>query len=72
MIIRFEEIKNSTVSLIIDELGNYLGKMYTDEIIECLLDGMEPLEEEEYTFWHVNKLTLDAKLRVGTLKTDTQ
>lgn len=55
MLVRFEEIKDSDIVLVVDELGKYLGKTRIDMLYDCIIDDKEPIEEDEYTFWFVNK-----------------
>lgn len=56
MLVRVESVKNSDVILIINELGKFIGQ--TNEIeffISCTLKDKDPIEEDGYTFYFVNK-----------------
>jgi hypothetical protein len=55
MLVRIEEIKNSDIVLVIDEVGKYQGKMYFADFAECINQDVEPLEEDDYIFWSVDK-----------------
>jgi hypothetical protein len=63
MIIRVENIKDSDVVLVVSELDKYIGKMYFYEFVECLDDTREPIEEDEHTWWFVDKVKINKLLK---------
>ena len=55
MIVRVEEVRNTDTVLVVDELSRYLGKMFFSDFADCIVKDSEPIEEDNYLFWHVNK-----------------
>ena len=56
MLVRLESIKKSRHVLVIDELGKYLGSVEElDFFLECANVHLEPIEEDGYIFFHVDK-----------------
>jgi len=56
MIVRLENVVNSKSVLIVDELSRYIGQ--TDEIeffTSCINIHLEPLEEDGYIYYFVDK-----------------
>lgn len=62
MLVRFEEIKDSNVVLIVDENQKYLGKLYNDTFFSCILDNKEPIDENDFTYWFVDKKLINKYL----------
>jgi hypothetical protein len=62
MIVRIEQIRNTDIVLVIDEVSKYIGKMHFADFAECILPDTEPIEEDEYLFWRVDKNMLNKKL----------
>jgi hypothetical protein len=55
MYIRTEKTKTEVV-LVIDEIGRYLGSASEEELfIECINIDLEPLIEDDYIFFFVDK-----------------
>lgn len=63
MLIRIENVRNSKTVLVIDELGKYLGSVEElDFFLECTNVDLEPIEEDGYVFFYVDKNCLMLKL----------
>ncbi len=61
MLVRIEECENHMV-LITDELEHYLGMMCFSEFVDLIDDSKEPLEENDYLYYSVDKIELNKKL----------
>lgn len=56
MYIRIEKIKNSSMVLVIDEIGVYKGEVDEDNLfMECIDIDLEPLIEDDYIYYLVDK-----------------
>ncbi len=63
MDIRTEKTKTEVV-LVIDEIGRYLGSASEEELfIECINIDLEPLIEDDYIFFFVDKDCLTKVLK---------
>ncbi len=63
MYIRTEKTKTEVV-LVIDEIGRYLGSASEEELfIECINIDLEPLIEDDYIFFFVDKDCLTKVLK---------
>lgn len=63
MYIRLESIKNSSMVLVIDEIGVYKGEVDEEELfMECINIDLEPLIEDDYIYYLVDKNCLNKLL----------
>lgn len=64
MLVRLEPVRKSQSVLVIDELGRYLGCIEELEFfIECSSVDLEPIEEDGYIYFHVDKDCLNLKMK---------
>lgn len=64
MIVRVENIKNSDILLVIDELGRYIGTVTGEDFFtDCIIKDKEEFEEDDYLFFHVDKKCLSKYLK---------
>lgn len=62
MYIRIEATRTSTV-LVIDEIGRYIGSVDEEELfMECIDIDLEPLIEDDYIYYLVDKECLNKLL----------
>ena len=59
MLVRIEQIRGTDTVLIIDEIGRYLGQMYFADFSDCIIENLDPVEEDDYLFWQVDKNELN-------------
>ena len=59
MYIRLEKIRSSSMVLVIDEIGVYKGEVDEDTLwMECINIDLEPLIEDDYIYYLVDKNNL--------------
>lgn len=65
MIVRIEDVRNSSQVLVISELDKYLGYLEDVEFfLECTNVKLEPIEEDGYVYFHVDKNCLKKYLKL--------
>ena len=63
MYIRLEAIRKTSTVLVVSEIGKYLGEVDEEELfIECINIDLEPLIEDDYIFYLVDKNCLNKLL----------
>lgn len=63
MLVRLERTKDTSVFLVVDELSSFLGSVREiDFFTQCTHLDLEPIEEDGYIFYHVDKKCLLQKL----------
>ena len=55
MLVRYEEIKDTDEILVISEIGKFLGQCYMIDFVESLIEDREPIEEEDFILFFVDK-----------------
>jgi len=62
MIVRVETIRKTNQYIVVDEIGKYIGKIDELSFIDTFLDK-DPFEEDEYTWYYVDKQLLFLKIQ---------
>lgn len=56
MLIRLEKVHNSSMVLIVDEVDKFIGEVDEDNLfMECIDIDLEPLIEDDYIYYLVDK-----------------
>jgi AAA+ ATPase superfamily predicted ATPase len=61
MIVRVEILRDNQY-LVVDEISRVLGTVFQEDFEKCL-EERDSFEEDEYTWWYVNKECLELKLK---------
>ena len=59
MLIRYEKTTEHDIVLVIDEVDKFLGKIDLFDLVDCIDREKEPLNEDEYLYWFVDKEKLN-------------